>query len=118
MLTRNCVPKLFRPDDFNARVTVFSKTPRYYQPLAYKNAWLETIRNSLGKGVVNNTDSNFIEIVASNGGYCNGFMTGNQLMDRLQRDFHEPTSIRISFHGWPTRSWIIILERELTSQDN
>lgn len=115
MLTRNCVKKLFKPNDTNARVTVFSEKA---DPITYKLRWLDTICNSLGKGIVNSTDAQPITIIAANGHYIDGFMTGNQLMNTLERSFYEPISLRINLSGWPTRSWIIILEDDLGATEN
>ena len=113
MLTRNCVKKLLKPNDINTRVTVISKEHALDHPFNYKQKWLNIIRESLGKGIVSSTDKQFIDITPAVGYYYSRLMTGKELMAKIQDTFHAPVSLRISIPGWPTRSWVILLEQDL-----
>lgn len=119
MLTRNCVKnKLLKANDKNARVTVFSENLESHNPASYKVAWLNAIRSSLGKGILASTETRYTEVTGANGYYFGGFITSAKLMDQLQQVFWEPVSLRISFPGWPTRSWVLILEQDIETKDS
>lgn len=115
MLTRNCVQKLLKPNDTNARITVFSNSVESADPISYKRLWLTTVRNSLGKGIARSKDKQFFEITSLNECNFNGFYTGEELLAKVENTFYKPVSIRVSLSGWPTRSWIIILEQDLNA---
>lgn len=114
MPTGNSAKKLFKPNTFNTHTTIFTAAEEL-RPFEKKIAWLETIRAALGKEIVNNPELEFIDIISINGYHANQFATGKQLIEIIDRSFNEPVSLRISFPGWPTRSWIIILQEDVDS---
>lgn len=110
MLTRNCVTDLFESGDFNVRVTLFDNNPKYYVPEAYKGAWIETIRDSLGGGIVNSKEVRAFSIKRT--GKKDSYLyegTFTQFLEKLRSSFQKPTSIRITIFGEPDRSWIILI---------
>ena len=114
MPTGNSVKKLFNQSSFNTRTTIFNSAENL-QTFEKKLAWLETIKRALGNEIVNNIDLEFVDIVSSSGHRVNRFVTGKQLINLLDNSFREPTSLRISFPGWPTQSWIILIQQDVES---
>ena len=112
MPTGNSVKMLFKQNDFNTRTTIFNAAEEL-SSYEKKIAWLETIKHILGPKIINNTDLEFVDIVSNRGYHLNRFVTGKQLIDIVDRAFSEPVSLRISFPGWPTQSWIIILIQDV-----
>lgn len=117
MATQNCVTRLLKPNERNTNICIFYDS-QYANPLELTSAWFETINNTLGKRITENTNICFIEITTSNGYYANGFMTGKQLMNTIMLKIQTPTSIKISFSDWPAYSQVVILESELETQTN
>ena len=111
MSTENSVKKLFKPNNCNAHITIFSSAEGI-KPFEKKIAWIETIKYVLGQTVLSNTDLEFIDVLSSDGRHFNRFATGKQLIDLIDHSFNQPVSLRISFPGWPTRSWIILLQQD------
>jgi len=112
MPTGNSVKTLFNKNDFNTRTSIFHVDEKL-QPFEKKIAWIEKIKCALGKKIINNTDLEFIDIVSNSGYHANRFVTGKQLIELIYNSFKEPVSLRISFPGWPTRSWIILLHQDV-----
>lgn len=111
MLSRNCEAlSLFKKGDFNVRVTLFDKNPKNYYSKEFKMAWIETIRDSLGGGIVNsnNQESFTVTKVSKTSSYLfRG--TGSEFINILKNAVDEPKSIRIDIAGEPVRSWIILV---------
>lgn len=110
MLTRNCVTNLFEKGDFNVRVTLFDKNPKHYTPEAYKAAWVETIRDSLGSGIAHSNEIRAFSVKKP--GQKSSYLyegTFSNFIRKLQSSLQKPTSIRITIFGEPDRSWIILI---------
>ena len=110
MLNRNCATDLFEPGDFNVRVTLFDKNPKYYVPGAYKAAWIETIRDSLGGGISHSNEIRTFRIKRPN--QKNAYLyegTFSQFIQMLKATRQKPTSIRITIFGERDRSWIVLI---------
>ena len=52
MLIKNSETNLFKQGDFNIRVTLFDKNPKYYSAAAYKEIWVKTIYDSLRGSII------------------------------------------------------------------
>ena len=110
MLTRNCATDLFERGDFNVRVTLFDKDPRHYVPAAYKSAWIEAIRDSLGGGIVHSRKSHAFAVKKP--GQKHSYLyssTFAQFIRKIESSYQKPTSIRITIFGEPDRSWLILI---------
>ena len=112
MLTRNCVTDLFEKGDFNVRVTLFDREPKFYLPEAYKAAWIETIRDSLGGGIFpsNEVRDFSVKKAEQKASYLYSG-TANQFIQELKSSRQKPTSIRITILGKPDRTWIILIPK-------
>ena len=110
MLTRNCATDLFEKGDFNVRVTLFDKNPKYYTPEAYKTAWAEAIRDCLGRGIAHSNEIKGFRIKKSKHKQTY-FYQGNftQFIQMLKTTIQSPTSIRITILGETDRTWIILI---------
>ncbi len=110
MLNRNCATDLLERGDFNVRVTLFDKNPKHYVPEAYKAAWIETIRDCLGGGIVHSNEPKTFAIKKP--GQKTAYLYGGtftQFIQKLESYFQKPTSIRITILGEHDRSWIILI---------
>lgn len=120
MLTRNCeATSLLREGDFNVRVTIFDRNPKFYTPEAYKAAWIETIRDSMGGMLVNSKETFKFHIQIAN---AKGFqeITGpaSDLISLLRTEaYPKPMSLRIDVVKSKNKmhSWIFIVDN---SDDN
>ncbi len=110
MLTRNCATSLFKTGDFNVRVTLFDKNSKYYTPKAYKAAWFETIRDSLGGGnIQSNVEKTFYIVCEDSKNYHLFKGTTRELIQKMDYMFLKPVSIRISLLDEKEKSWIILI---------
>ena len=110
MLTRNCATDLFQSGDFNIRVTLFDRNPKHFVTDAYKAAWIETIRDSLGGGIANSNEvkSFLFRLTGQKSSY---FFDGNfsQFIQMIKHCCQKPTSMRITLLGDAPRTWIILI---------
>ena len=117
MLIRNCVTNLFKENDEKVRVTIFKKNPKFYITGGYMHSFLETVRNTLGPGIVWNDTNDFcffiIYEVAGNYVYKEIDCRGRQIISEIQKLIDYPTSLRIECcrrgHIRAKRSWIILV---------
>lgn len=109
MLIRNCALELFQQGDRNVRTTVFDCNPRYYVPEAYKIRWIETIKDSFGKGLLNSSvlKSFCIRKPKQKNAYLYSG-TFSDLIQKIDSMFQKPTPIRIDILGDKQHTWIIL----------
>ena len=111
MLIRNRETKLFQSGDFNVRVTVFDRNPKHYVPAVYKSAWIETIRDALGGGILDSKKVRGFTIYHDKMRtfyLFNG--TGKELISKINAMFQKPKSLRISIiDGDREKTWVIII---------
>lgn len=119
MLTRNCESqkaRLIYPMDFNVRVTVFDKEPKYYVPKAYYSAWIKTIHDSLGRSIVN-SESNFVFTIKRLGHENSSLFhsPGNKLIEKITKKYQKPISLRIETIEENPRAWVFYLLKDIYS---
>lgn len=109
MLIRNCVPNLFKAGDRNVRATYFDNHPADYEEADYKNVWLDTIRDSLGNGIVCSSTSYSVEISTQCTTACLS-LRGEEITNFINKCFRTPISIRIDIYSFSKmRSWIVFV---------
>lgn len=117
MLIKNCKTNLFKENDFNVPVTMFCKNTRHYTPEAYKSAWLETIRDTLGE-IVNSSLTFVFKIYTSDCSSENSICVtckGTDIKNQIASTFEKPTSLRIDIAGssqrraFKRKSWLILI---------
>ena len=106
----NC--ELFKPTDINVRTSIFHVNPKYYVPAAYKAAFLELIRDSLGAHILLNEDNIFATITKINGSSKTFSCVGTTLMLFIKDCIRcvEPIRIDITSKGHDTRSWVFLIK--------
>ena len=115
MLTRKCAKnELFKAGDFNIRLTVFDHSPKFYLPKPYKDAWIATLRDSLGLSVINSKKFLHYRVtyISKKILICleYHYTQGCELAEKISNDFDIPTSIRVDLIlERKTLSWIILL---------
>lgn len=108
MLTRNCVPNLFKRGDYNVRVTYFDRNPRFYQPAGYKKAWIEAIHDSIGEGVANSDFVYHVSVTTPMGSFSRK-LSGREIAATISNRF-SPTSVRIDITiSNKQHTWIILV---------
>ena len=112
MLTRKCViEKLLKEDDFNVRVTAFQASRISGDPKLQKSAWLETIRDALGGGIVNTNLQHSVQLEDENGTIVGtGVVAGKNIAKVIDAVCETPIPIRITIKSCESlndRVWII-----------
>ena len=114
MLMRKCaIDKLIQEGDFNVRLTVFNPAKCSANPEAQMGAWIETIRDSIGGGIVNSTDRIKLIIDDENGvRVFRGIIDAYRISEVIQVFCKRPYGIRISIAPAKDtsrlRSWIFV----------
>lgn len=123
MLIRNCeATSLLREGDFNVRVTIFDRNPKFYTPEAYKAAWIETIRDSMGGMLVNSKETFKFHIqIASAKGFQEITGPSSDLISLLRSEaYPKPMSLRIDVVKSKNKmhSWIFIVDNSDNSVED
>lgn len=109
MLIKNCALELFQQGDHNVLTTIFNCNPRHYLPLTYKMRWIETIKDCLGKDLLNSSICKTFSIrkpKQKNAYLYSG--TFSALIQKIDSIYQKPTPIRIDILGEEQHTWIIL----------
>ena len=118
MLIRNCVTDLFNSDDFNVRLTMFAKNPKFFLSQAYKAAWIETIRDSLGEGILNSNKEYKFAITTSTPLSVTLYEGTPKGLMKFITDNVSPSSIRITLFDITEKTWIILIPNTKSAEGN
>lgn len=105
----NCVTNLFKEGDYNVRTTVFKQRINSDPSSSYK-AWIEIIRDSIGRGMICSAKLFNVIITLGNGTAYKLSCGGQDIIGFVKMFCNQPTSIRIDIKGTSnSRTWIVLL---------
>lgn len=117
MLKRKSIKRLFSDNDLNIPVTIFSLRARNNDTVFHKQAWLQTIKDTLyeyQKIIYLDQTYHFI-ITSSTGKIYEISSTFKNFVDEFKATvlYEEPMSIRIDISEDSDCSWIILLKSDI-----
>lgn len=117
MLNRKCsqvISDLMNPGDFNIRVTVVKKmTSRFTQKSAVDGAWKETFRDSIGGGIIHDSNTYYKVVCRTEKGSNEFTVTGDKIISECWKYIVGCDVVRLDLTKMPvdknkTHSWIVV----------